>query len=383
MQPDDVSHRGRVPRGERERRVGEPFEVEADILCDGHDPLAAVLLHRAKGARRWTETPMRLIENDRWRGRITFNSIGLHEYTIAAWRDLFGAWRDEVAKKHNAEQRILFVGAGEAGLGIGATVGSVIPTVGAIVPAAVGVDIGCGMAAVQTTLAASDLPESLRPLLDRNAVRLRNIPAFHDDMAALVHDIHKALGFAVNIPTVHFEPKTVLVPQGKSWMGSPTGEGIPVYETPQHQVDLPAFRIGIAPVTNEQFQAVFGQSLWIIVGSVTAFAISQLVDVAIFWLVRHRTGGRFLWMRATGSTVVSQLIDSIVIIAIAFWLPGKIKTTEFFAVAASNYSFKLLIALGTTPFLYLGHSAIDRFLGAEEAHELIQESVKASEESII
>src|SRR5215831_11828304 len=46
--------------------------------------------------------------------------------------------------------------------GRGATVGSVIPTVGAIVPAAVGVDIGCGMAAVETTLTASDLPDNLR-----------------------------------------------------------------------------------------------------------------------------------------------------------------------------------------------------------------------------
>jgi uncharacterized integral membrane protein (TIGR00697 family) len=133
-------------------------------------------------------------------------------------------------------------------------------------------------------------------------------------------------------------------------------------------------------VTDAQFQAVFGQSLWIIVGSVTAFALSQLVDVGVFWLVRHRTGGRFLWMRATGSTVVSQLIDSIVIIGIAFWLPGKVKTAEFLQVAASNYSFKLLIALGTTPLLYAGHAAIDRFLGVEEAHHLIEQSAKASEE---
>jgi len=64
-----------------------------------------------------------------------------------------------------------------------------------------------------------------------------------------------------------------------------------------------------SPVTDEQYHAVFGQSLWIIAGSITAFAASQLVDVSIFWLVRHRTGGRFLWMRATGSTIVSQLID--------------------------------------------------------------------------
>src|SRR5262245_9481849 len=142
-------------------------------------------------------------------------------------------------------------------------------------------------------------------------------------------------------------------------------------------IQVPA--ASFSPVTDAQFVAVFGQSLWIIVGSVTAFAISQLVDVGVFWLVRHRTGGRFLWMRATGSTVISQLIDSIVIIAIAFWLPGKIKTSEFLTVAASNYSFKLIIALGITPLLYLGHSAIDRFLGAEEAHELIEQSVKSSE----
>jgi uncharacterized integral membrane protein (TIGR00697 family) len=145
------------------------------------------------------------------------------------------------------------------------------------------------------------------------------------------------------------------------------------------QVPAAAF----SPVTDAQFRAVFGQSLWIIVGSVTAFALSQLVDVGVFWLVRHRTGGRFLWMRATGSTVVSQLIDSIVIIGIAFWLPGKVKTSEFLQVAASNYSFKLLIALGTTPLLYAGHAAIDRFLGIDEAHQLIEQSAKASEEAVL
>jgi len=137
-----------------------------------------------------------------------------------------------------------------------------------------------------------------------------------------------------------------------------------------------------SPVTDEQFGAVFGQSLWIIVGSVTAFTLSQLVDVIIFWLVRHKTGGKMLWLRATGSTAVSQLIDSFVIIGIAFWLPGKVKTSEFLTVAASNYSYKLLIALSVTPLLYAGHSLIDRFLGAEEAQRLIEQSAKASEEAV-
>jgi queuosine precursor transporter len=142
-------------------------------------------------------------------------------------------------------------------------------------------------------------------------------------------------------------------------------------------IQVPA--ASFSPVTDAQFQAVFGQSMWIIVGSVIAFALSQMIDVFIFWLVRHKTGARFLWMRATGSTVVSQLIDSIVIIGIAFWLPGKVKTSEFLTVAASNYSFKLIVAIGITPLLYAGHAAIDRFLGAAEAHQLVEQSAKASE----
>lgn len=146
-------------------------------------------------------------------------------------------------------------------------------------------------------------------------------------------------------------------------------------------IQVPA--ASFSPVKDDQFTAVFGQSLWIIVGSVIAFACSQLVDVFIFWLVRHKTGGRYLWMRATGSTVISQLIDSIVIIGIAFWLPGKVQTSEFITVAASNYSFKLIVALSITPLLYAGHAVIDRFLGTEQAHELIEQSARASKTKIL
>lgn len=128
---------------------------------------------------------------------------------------------------------------------------------------------------------------------------------------------------------------------------------------------------------------VFGQSLWIIAGSITAFGASQIVEATIFWLVRHKTGGRYLWLRVTGSTVISQLVDSFVIIGIAFWLPAKVKTSEFLTVAASNYSYKLLIALGVTPLLYAGHSMIDRSLVLEEAHRLVEETARVKEESVI
>ncbi len=134
----------------------------------------------------------------------------------------------------------------------------------------------------------------------------------------------------------------------------------------------------VSPVHDDQFRAVFGQSLWIIVGSVTAFAVSQLVDVFIFWFVRRRTGHRYLWLRATGSTAVSQLIDSIIIIGIAFWLPGKLSFANYLNLALTNYSYKLLIAIGVTPLIYLAHGLIDRFLGAETSHTLIEQSARAS-----
>ncbi len=132
-----------------------------------------------------------------------------------------------------------------------------------------------------------------------------------------------------------------------------------------------------SPVNDETFKIVFGQSLWIIFGSIIAFAISQLIDVTVFWLVREKTKGKMLWLRTTGSTVVSQLIDSVMIIGIAFWLPGKVQTADFLNVALTNYSYKLVIAVGMTPVIYLIHNLIDRYLG-KEAHHMIESSAKES-----
>lgn len=120
--------------------------------------------------------------------------------------------------------------------------------------------------------------------------------------------------------------------------------------------------VGFSPVNDEVFKTVFGQSQWIIVGSIIAFLISQLVDVYIFWLFRKHTGGRMIWLRATGSTVVSQLIDTFVVQFIAFVVPGKWALNEFLVNASWGYSFKLLVALCLIPFIYLGHFAINKFL---------------------
>jgi len=133
-----------------------------------------------------------------------------------------------------------------------------------------------------------------------------------------------------------------------------------------------------SPVQDDVFQKVFGQSLWIIFGSLVAFIASQFVDVFVFWLVRARTEGRLLWLRSTGSTVVSQLIDTFVILGIAFYLPGKLTLDEYIHTSLSNYVYKLGIAIALTPLIYLGHNLIENFLGHQEAEALMEEAVEKS-----
>jgi hypothetical protein len=135
---------------------------------------------------------------------------------------------------------------------------------------------------------------------------------------------------------------------------------------------------GVSPVNDAAFSMVFGQSLWIIVGSVVAFTISQLLDVFVFWFFRDRTKGRHLWLRATGSTAFSQLVDTFVILGIAFYLPGKIGGGDYIKLSMTNYTYKLGIAVALTPVIYAAHSAIDRYLGRHQAHELIEEAVEVS-----
>jgi len=130
-------------------------------------------------------------------------------------------------------------------------------------------------------------------------------------------------------------------------------------------LNIPAVK-GDGLITDDQFGAVFGQSMWIIVGSITAFLVSQLIDVTLFHFLKNRTGEKMLWLRSTGSTVISQLFDSFIVLGIAFWLPGKINSETFVASAFTGYSVKLLIAIGLTPLIYLGHYLIDNYLGAEK-----------------
>ena len=115
-------------------------------------------------------------------------------------------------------------------------------------------------------------------------------------------------------------------------------------------------------VTDDQFNGVFGQSMWIIVGSITAFMVSQLIDVSIFHFVKNKTGGKMIWLRSTGSTLISQLFDSFIVLGIAFWMTGKMTTEVFLASAFTGYFVKMIIAIVLTPLIYLGHSLIEKYI---------------------
>ena len=117
-----------------------------------------------------------------------------------------------------------------------------------------------------------------------------------------------------------------------------------------------------SPVSDSVFNTVFGQSQWIIVGSIVAFLCSQLIDVYVFWAFKKVTGDKHIWLRATGSTMVSQLVDTFVVQFIAFVLPGKWPFNEFIVNASWGYAFKLLVALALIPMIYVGHYVIGKYL---------------------
>ena len=139
------------------------------------------------------------------------------------------------------------------------------------------------------------------------------------------------------------------------WQGSAAGQGVP---------DLQA-----------AFRVTFGQGLFIIVGSLTAFLIGQLTDVFVFHRIRARTGDRWLWLRATGSTLVSQLVDSFVVLYVAFKLGPALfggvtepwPWSRLLAVGTVQYVFKFTAAIALTPVIYWGHALIDRYLGIERS----------------
>jgi uncharacterized integral membrane protein (TIGR00697 family) len=125
---------------------------------------------------------------------------------------------------------------------------------------------------------------------------------------------------------------------------------------------------------NYAFSTIFRQGLGIILGSITAFLVGQLLDVYTFQWIRSMTGSKNLWLRATGSTIVSQFVDSFVVLGVAFYLFGNWSWSQVVAVGIINYVYKFVIAILLTPLLYVAHGLIDQYLGKEIAIELTEKA---------
>lgn len=147
------------------------------------------------------------------------------------------------------------------------------------------------------------------------------------------------------------------------------------------RVPARSFAPGIDDATVQSaYQLALGQSWSIVAASMLAFLIGQWLDAQVFTWMRRRTGGKWLWLRAQGSTVISQWVDSVVVIYVAFvvlpMLSGGSPMASMTAlgIAATNYVYKFLIAILSTPLLYLAHALIRRWLGRPLAERLAREA---------
>ena len=136
------------------------------------------------------------------------------------------------------------------------------------------------------------------------------------------------------------------------WIGSQKADGVPDMQS--------------------AFSNIFGQGMWIIVGSLIAFLVSQLVDVWIFHKIKKVTGEKKVWLRSTGSTVVSQMVDSFVVLFIAFKIGKGWSYQRVIAIGLVNYAYKFTMAVLLTPLIYLIEKWIEHYLGHETTHQMKQ-----------
>lgn len=124
-------------------------------------------------------------------------------------------------------------------------------------------------------------------------------------------------------------------------------------------------------VPSASFNDVFANSRIMFLASLTAYLVGSLTDVLLFAWLKSLTGGKLVWLRATGSTVVSQLIDSFVVTYLAFGLgrhlfpsgTAPMPLPEILKTAMTGYTLKFVIAIGLTPAIYLGRFLVQRYIG--------------------
>lgn len=127
-------------------------------------------------------------------------------------------------------------------------------------------------------------------------------------------------------------------------------------------------------VRPEAFNAIFGSAKIMYIASLSAFLVGALLDITVFGFFKRLTGGRMIWLRATGSTVISQMIDSLVVSYLAFGLGRQLfpdpasppaPFDDCLRIASTGYILKFVIAVAITPLIYLGHNILHRWFGLQ------------------
>lgn len=137
------------------------------------------------------------------------------------------------------------------------------------------------------------------------------------------------------------------------------------------------------PNMQNAFSGIFGQGMWIIVGSLCAFLFSQFIDVLVFHRIKKATGDKWIWLRATGSTMVSQLVDSFIVLFIAFKLGSDWSWQKVLAICLMNYSYKFCMAIILTPVIYLIENFIDRYVGHDTARKMKKAAMGEEEDGFM
>jgi len=140
------------------------------------------------------------------------------------------------------------------------------------------------------------------------------------------------------------------VPAADFWYGSGVADGV--------------------PNMSNAFNSIFGQGMWIIFASITAFLVSQIVDVTVFHKIKKITGEKKVWLRATGSTLISQLVDSFIVLFIAFKIGKGWSWQLVFAICLINYTYKFIMAILLTPVIYWVEHAIEKYVGHDTAKRM-------------
>ncbi|MBY0479735.1 MAG: queuosine precursor transporter [Chitinophagaceae bacterium] len=150
------------------------------------------------------------------------------------------------------------------------------------------------------------------------------------------------------------------IPPADFWIGSKKDSGVPDMQL--------------------AFSGIFGQGMWIILGSLIAFLVSQVVDVVVFHKIKKVTGDKWIWLRATGSTIISQLVDSFVVLFIAFKIGNGWSWQLVLAICLVNYTYKFTMAIVLTPLIYIVEKRIEKYLGHDTAKQMKLAAMGKTEE---